>query len=62
MQIAYINRGKASKQSETDKRLDAFKDRDIRLFCRKYKHQIESLNISEVEFIERLKKRLNKKG
>ena len=62
MQIAYINRGKASKQSETNKRLDAFKDRDIRLFCNKYKEMIKSLNISEVDFIERLKNRLIKKG
>ena len=58
MQIAYLNKGKAAKQSETDKLLNAFRDRDIRLSLNKHKEQLEALNISETEFIEQLRTRL----
>ena len=58
MQIAYLNKGKAVKQSETDKLLSSFRDRDIRLSLNKHKAKLEALNISETEFIEQLKTRL----
>ncbi|MFC4212158.1 hypothetical protein ACFOWA_13240 [Pedobacter lithocola] len=60
MQIAYLNKGKAAKQSENEKLLSAFRDRDIRLALNKHKDKIEALNISEPEFILELKNRLQK--
>lgn len=59
MQIAYLNKGKAVKESETEKVLKNFQDRDIRLFVNKHLAEIKALGITEPEFIAQLRTKLN---
>lgn len=61
MQIAYLNKGKIKAKSKTDEILESFYLRDIRLSYNKNRKELNSLGISEIEFVADMKKMIGAK-
>jgi hypothetical protein len=56
MQIAYLNKGKIKAKSKTDELLEGMYLRDIRLAYNKKRKELNSVGISEIEFVAEMKK------
>jgi hypothetical protein len=56
MQIAYLNKGKIKAKSKTDELLESFYLKDIRRCYLKKRKELNSIGISETDFVARMKK------